>query len=585
MNPSPRQALLGRRFARDLWHLVAVYWSSREASLGWGLLAFTLSLELATVYGNVLLADSQRRLFDTMQNAQMGAFFSALGTLVGLIGGFLFVSAYRVYLRQLLEMRWRRFLTSHFLRLWIDPRTYGQSELYPGQIDNPDQRIAEDVKVVVASALGLALSLLAAAVTFASFAGILWSLSAHFPVPLGAADSRMPGLMVWVAVVYAATSSAITHFVGRRLVPLGVERQRVEADFRYGLISYRQNVLPVALAGGEVRERTSADRRFERVVSNWRRLIAGQRNLALVTTGIGQASGLVPLVIAAPAYFAGHFTLGSLVQTRIAYEQVVGSLAWFVYAYQEIAQWRASVERLTTFTALIDTTRTDLLAPRRLRIESVTEGEVRLVDVCLELPDGSTLVEHACGSIRLGERIVVVGPAGSGKTVLFRALAGAWPFGTGCIRTPVGARPFFLSQRPYLPIGSLREVVTYPSPSDAFSHHRVCEILRLLDLTHLENRLDGIENWEQQLSSDEQQRLAFAGVFLHEPEWIFIDDATASLAPAVEARLYESLERTLPRSTIVTFTHRNALTRFHSRQWTIVERNGRAPSLHVGSSA
>lgn len=572
----------GRRFPREIWALGRIYWTSPDARMGALLLVVAIALELGTVYGNVLLADSQRRIFDALQNMDMAAFVASLGIFAGFVMGFLLVSAYRVYARQVLEMRWRRSLTAYFVTQWIDPQTYSQDELHPRQLDNPDQRIAEDVRIVVSSALGLSLSLLAAVVTFLSFAGMLWTLSAHFPVPFRGPDARIPGLMVWVAIAYVLTSTALTHVVGRRLVPLGIARQRVEADFRFSLMRFRENALAVTLARGETMERRGARDRFDAVVANWGRLISAQRDLALVTTGAGQISGVVPLLIGAPAYFAGHFTLGSLVQTRIAYEQVGGALAWFVYAYQEIAQWRASVERLTTLILLIESTRADLSATTRVHVESVADERLHIVDLRLDFPDGRVLLDHANAVLVPGERIAVIGPAGSGKTILFRALAGTWPYGHGSVQFPATARAFFLPQRPYLPIGTLREIITFPAPGNAFPDDKVKEVIHLLNLDHLLHRLDELESWEQRLSTDEQQRLSFARVLLQEPDWLFIDDATAAVDEIVERRMYDLLIERLPHATVVTLTHRASVAQYHSRRWSIVPHAGAPASLLTG---
>jgi vitamin B12/bleomycin/antimicrobial peptide transport system ATP-binding/permease protein len=388
--------------------------------------------------------------------------------------------------------------------------------------------------------------------------------------------------MVWVAIVYVLMSTAVTHVVGRRLVPLGIARQRVEADFRFSLMRFRENALAVTLARGEVMERHGARDRFDAVVANWGRLISAQRNLALVTTGAGQISGVVPLLIGAPAYFAGHFTLGSLVQTRIAYEQVGGALAWFVYAYQEIAQWRASVERLTTLTVLIDATRADLAATTRIHVNSVADERLHVIDLRLDFPDGRVLLDHADAVIVPGERIVVIGPAGSGKTILFRALAGTWPYGHGSIQFPASARTFFSPQRPYLPIGTLREIITFPAPGNAFPEDKIDEVIQLLRLEHLLHRLDELESWEQRLSTDEQQRLSFARVLLHEPDWLFIDDATAAVDEAVERRIYDLLNERLPRATVVTLTHRASVAQYHARCWNIVPHADAPASLETG---
>lgn len=562
-----RQAAFGARFFRHLWRMTRVYWLSADAPKGLLLLLVAVALELLTVYSNVLMADAQKRLFDAVEAKQMGPFFNAVTIFLSLVAAFLLVSTYRIYVRQVLEMRWRQSLTAHYLKHWMGPEAYAQRELRPTELDNPDQRIAEDIRNFVASALGLSLSLLAALATLYSFATMLSTLSSEWPIPYDGTEIHIPGLMLWVAVIYAILATGLTHLVGRRLVPINFDRQRVEADFRYGLMRFRDNVESVALAGGERVERSGALTRFQQVINNWLLLIAAQRNLNLFTGAVGQINGLLPIFVAAPAYIAGKTTLGAVAQSRVAYMQVSGALAWFVYAYQEIAQWRASVERLSTFTEVMQATHVDLQQPPVIDRHVGRDGLLRLIDLHLELPTRKVLLDGANAEIEPGEHIAVLGPAGAGKTTLFRAIAGMWPFGAGSIELPADASLLFLPQHPYLPIGTLREAITYPSPGDQFTDEEIYEALRLLELQRLEGHIDETAEWDQRLSGDEQQRLTFARVLLHKPDWVFLDDSTASLDESMEKRVYDIIAERLPKTTVVSMTHRPTVARYHGRCW------------------
>ncbi len=566
MAEARKPTIAGRRLLKALARIARIYWSSPDAKWGALLLALTIVLELGTVYANLQLADAERRVLDALEQKQAAPFFAATGLLLGVMLSFVLTSTFRIYVRQALEIRWRRGLTGDYLERWISGQAYCQARLHPGEVDNPDQRIAEDVREFVASALGLSLSLLSALATLLSFGGLLWVLSRHFTLQVGGSELRMPGILLWVALAYAAVSTWLTHLVGRRLVPINFDRLRFEADFRYGLVHFRDNVEAVALSRGEAVERLGSLLRFRSVIENWWQLIRAQRNLTLLTTGIGQTNGLVPLLVAAPAYIAGLVTLGSVAQIRFAYGQVSGALTWFVSAYQEIARWRASIERLASLSEIMDTTAKDL---ERAGVRVVpTQGPgLRLTDLQLESPDGSLLLERTNATAGPGERVAITGPSGSGKTILLRAVAGIWPFGEGRIEVPAGARVLFVPQQAYLPLGSLRAVVSYPSAESSFSDERVREALRLLGLGHLEAKLDAVEPWDQQLSGSEQQRLALVRVLLNEPDWVFLDKATSELDEGMEKRVYELLAERLPRSTVISVAHRPSLTPYHTRFW------------------
>jgi putative ATP-binding cassette transporter len=568
-----RPSVFGRRFARALHRLLRVYWASSDAWRGGLLLVGAIGLELATVWTNVLISDAHRRIFDALEQKAASPFFAAILFFLTMTGIFVVASTYRIYLRQTLEMRWRRVLTAHYVERWIGVRAYLQNKLHGGAVDNPDQRIHEDVRDFVASALGLSLSLLAAVATLASFGGLLWRNSSEWPIRIAGNEFQVPGLMAWVAVVYAGFSIWITHVVGRRLVPINFDRLRLEADFRYGLVRFRDNVESVVLSRGELVERSNALARFFHVVRNWWQLIRAQRNLSLLTTGLGHANEMVPVLVAAPAYFAHLITLGSIAQIRIAYGHVSGALIWFVNAYQEIARWRANIERLAAFGDVMDATEREMAKPR---IEVVTgrSARLRLADLRLESPDGTLVIERASESIEPGERVAVTGASGSGKTILLRAIAGIWPFGSGRVELPVGDRVLFVPERPYLPLGTLRAAVCFPAPEGSFPDERIQEVMRLLGLGHLSARLDAVQTWDQELSDHEKQRLAFVRVFLHEPEWLFLDKATSALDEATERRIYELLAQRLPRATVITAAHRPAVVGYHARRWTIAPQAG-----------
>jgi putative ATP-binding cassette transporter len=574
MPPARKPTLRGRQLALALWRLVRVYWTSPDAKWGALLLAGAVALEIGAVQAGVLVSDAQRRSVEALEHHDASAFAAMVVLFLGLSLLSVLVSSVRIYVRQVLEVRWRRGLTGHYVGRWVGGQAYGQAQLHGGEIDNPDQRIAEDIRDFVASALGLSLSLLAAIATLVSFGGMLWSLSSNWVIPVGGVERQLPGLLLWVAIAVAVVSMWLTHLLGRRLVPINFDRFRYEADFRYGLVRFRDHVEQVALGRGEAVERLGAVERFRRVVDVFLQLIRAELELGVLTAGLGRLNSVVPLLVAAPSYFEGLVTLGLIVQTRVAYDQVSGSLSWFVNAYREIARWRANVERLAAFADMMDATERDL-SQAGIRIAAAQEAAIRLVDVRIETPDGRVILEGASARVDAGDRVALLGAPGGGKTTLFRALAGLWPFGSGRIERPGRERMLFVPQRPYLPIGTLRAAVSYPGAEHSFDDARIREALGLVGLGHLATRLDAAQPWEQQLAVHEQQLLAIARALLQQPEWLLLDEATTALDEPTERRVCEVLLERLPRAGVIAAGLRPGALALLPRRWTLAERDGR----------
>ena len=557
---------------RDAWRLAIPYFRSEERLGARLLLASVIGLSLLSVAIDVLLNSWRGAFYDSLQARDLGAFADLLltwrvSTDGGVMPGFVAIvclavpaSVLRVYLQLLLDIRWRRWLTARFTTAWLSGRAYytlslsAQSDDEAGT-DNPDQRIAEDVRDYVHTALDLGISLLSTVVSFFSFAGILWALSGDLTI-LGWA---IPGYMLWLAILYAGVGSWLTHRVGRALIPLNVRQQRAEADFRYGLVRLRDNTEGVALSGGETTEQNASGVRFDAIRTNWIALARRKLKLGLFTDGFAQAAAIFPIVIAAPRYFAGAIQLGDLMRTAGAFGSVNESLSWFVTSYSRLAEWRSQIVRLTTFQAAIGAAQA-LHGPDR-----VVGDAAGLRDVTIRLPDGEAVLNHATLTIRPGQSTIITGRSGSGKSTLFRVLAGIWPFGSGTVEQPSG-RVLFLPQKPYVPPGSLRQVVCYPTlpASDA----AIADALSAAGLAQLIPALDEEAPWQQRLSGGELQRLAIARALLIRPDWLFLDEATSSLDPAAEASVYEALCTHLPDTTLVSIAHRPAVAAYHG--WAVV---------------
>ena len=380
-------------------------------------------------------------------------------------------------------------------------------------------------------------------VTLLSFIGILWTLSGALEL----AGVSIPGYMVWFAILYAGAGSLLTHTIGKPLIGLQFNQQRYEADYRFSLVRLRENAEGVALYRGENEELGNFRTRFANVIANWWGIMRKQKQLNFFTVSYAQLAIVFPYVVAAPRYFSGAIQLGGLMQTASAFGQVQESLSWFIDIYPSFAEWKATVDRLTGFAASLEKARED----------------AEKLD--LKLPQGRPLLSSVTIELKPGEHVLVTGPSGAGKSTLFRALAGIWPYWKGRIKLPKGARLLFLPQKPYLPVGSLKHAVCYPEDANRFSDEEIRESLKAVGLQSLAADLGRSENWAQVLSGGEQQRLAFARALLNRPDWLFLDEATASLPEEDQAALYRLLRERLPSTTLVSIGHREGLARYHQK--------------------
>jgi vitamin B12/bleomycin/antimicrobial peptide transport system ATP-binding/permease protein len=546
---------------REWWRLAVPYWRSAERWRSGALLATVIGMNLGLVWLNVLFAEWNNVFYDALQHKDLPVFTHQLIRFCFLAAAFIVVAVYQTYLQQMLQIRWRRWLTEDTIARWTRAKAYYRVQLSIPGADNPDQRIADDIDSFIANTLQLGLGLLSSVVTLISFVAMLWGLSG----PLTLWGVSIPGYMVWVALAYALLGSWLINRIGRPLIRLNFQQQRFEANFRFSLMRLRENAEGVALYGGEAREVEGLRLRFADILGNWWSIMRRQKGLNGFSSGYDQIAIVFPFVVSAPRYFSGALQLGGMMQISSAFGQVQGALSWFIGAYGALASWKATMDRLSGFEGALEQVAREAGASALVRTEAAGARGVTVADLSLWLPDGRSLVEGVSLTLAPGSRTLVSGPSGCGKSTLFRALGGLWPHGRGRLTIPAGARLLFLPQRPYLPIASLRIAVAYPDPPEKFDDGRLRETLDLCGLAHLAGDLDREEHWGQILSLGEQQRLAFARALLTAPDWLFLDEATAALDEASEAALYRLLLERLPGTAVVSVAHRPALAAFHER--------------------
>lgn len=567
---------------RDAWLLFKPYFfQSGQRRSALGLLGFLLLMNFAQVGVGVVLTYWQAEFFDAITAKQWRPFVDLLFTyqqspeggimpgLTWLVAVLVTLSVYSTYLQQLLQIRWRRWMTTHLLQRWLADRAYYRIGLAATTgavaIDNPDQRLTDDLvnftgggSTESSDTLSLGIDLVSNVVSLFSYVGVLWVL----PGPLTVFGVTIHGYMVWVALLYACLGSWVTHLVGRVLVRLRFWQQRLEADLRFALVRARENSEAIALHGGEAVENTALVQMLDLVVSNFRALMNRLKLINTVLVTYGQIGSVFPVIVATPRFFAGAFAFGTLNQIGVVFGQVQGSFSWFATNYASLASWQATVTRLAAFNRAIEEARKEGQRPGSATMSGM---DFELDGVSLQLPDGKNLVEGVRLRLLRNEATAIIGPSGSGKSSLFRAIAGIWPLAAGVVGRP-DASAMFLPQRPYVPLGTLRHAIAYPADPRSYTDQAIREALEDVGLGEMASDLDTAANWTQRLSGGEQQRLAIGRALLNRPDWLFLDEATASLDPQAEAAIYSVLARRLPDTTLVSITHREAIAGLHKRR-------------------
>lgn len=535
------------------------------------MVVFLIVVNQAQVAISVRLSFFNRDWFNAIQNKDEAAFWSLLLTVFMFWAIIYVVSAIIEYVVQsVLMIRWRRWLTARYVGEWLDDGTHYRMALAGAAADNPDQRISEDINEFVTRTYGFSITLLSQVSSLVSFSIILWLNSSNFAIP--GTDIMVPGFLFWVALIYAAIGTIITHLIGRRLIPLNFEQQRYEADFRFSLARLREYSEQVALLDGEKTEKKLLMGRFGEVIRNFLQIVSLRKKLMAFTAGYNQISVIIPYVVAAPFYFAGKVQFGILTQTAGAFARVEGALSFFVDSYVSLAAYKAVIDRLVSFDTAIARGRALGAEPPRIERNGSQDGTIALEGLSLSLPDGRPLVK-ADLDFRPGETALITGPSGSGKSTMLRAVAGIWPFGQGDVGVPHEARIMLLPQRPYLPIGTLRSAVAYPETEGHYSDAELVAALTAVGLPRLAESLDEEAVWAQRLSGGEQQRVAMARALLLKPDWLFLDEATSALDEPSEQALYAVLKEKLPDATLVSIGHRSTLNAIHTRHIKL-ERDG-----------
>jgi putative ATP-binding cassette transporter len=555
---------------RDLTLFVRVL---RHAEGGrWVLAIFAAStaITIANMFGQVRLNEWNGEFFDAVGRKDLSAFVHFIWTFLVIIVALLALTVAQTFLQERLKFRLREWIARHLLSEWLKPmRIYQLS--FAGQYGhNPDQRIQEDTRLLGDYTADLGCGIVYSLLQIVAFVGVLWALSAHVTFQVAGYDIAIPGYMVWCAIAYALIGSGLTWLVGRPLIALNGERYAREAEFRFALVRVDESGESIALHGGEKDEQRHLEAALAAVVDTMRRISSSLAHLTWITSGTGWLLVVVPILVAAPAYFGGSLTLGGLIMVAGAFTQVQAAMRWFVDNFSRLADWRAAVHRVARFREALDHLPAVEESAEQIKRALHPDGHLAFEGVRILLPDGHIIIEDATVTVTPGERVLIVGDTGRGKSTLFRAVAGLWPWGSGTILTPPPEVMAFLPQRPYLPLGTLRNAISYPSPADAFSDTDVRHALERCDLGAFVAKLDRVERWDRELSLGEQERLAFARLLLHRPGWVFLDEATAALDEDSQSLVMSLFADELKNTTVLSIGHRPDLAAYHTRTLQLV---------------
>lgn len=551
---------LTRQFFRDVWYLTKSYWQSEEKKKAFFLLGCIIALTLGVVYMLVLLNQWNNSFYSALQNYDAKKIFDELIHFSWLAAIYILLAVYSYYLQQTLILNWRRWLTTRFIDIWLQNKTYYNLQMFGKDTDNPDQRISEDVRQFVEMTLSFGIGILKAFCTFASFVVILYNLSGSLSFTFMGKTWTINGYMLWASLLYSVIGTYITHIVGRKLVKINFIQQKYEADFRFSMIRLRESAESVAFYRGEAQEGSVFKQRFKMLLDNFWKLVNKQKQLVFLNSGYSQIAIIFPFVVAMNRYLTKEVTLGGLMQVASAFGRVQDSLSYFVDMYSSIAQWQAVVMRLTCFGHHMHDV---YQQAERFHVERFAAADVVEVDnMQINLPDGKPLLENISFTLHPGHNVLIKGVSGSGKSTLLRAISGIWPFVDGKIFLPERDKLMFIPQKSYLPLGTLRAALNYPG-NKPIDDTELIYLMDLCQIGYLKDKLDLEADWSHVLSVGEQQRLAFVRAHIQQPQWLFLDEATSALDEDTEATMYRLLQERLQQTTVVSVGHRSTLNKYH----------------------
>ncbi len=551
---------LTRQFFRDVWYLTKSYWQSEEKKKAFFLLGCIIALTLGVVYMLVLLNQWNNSFYSALQNYDAKKIFDELIHFSWLAAIYILLAVYSYYLQQTLILNWRRWLTTRFIDIWLQNKTYYNLQMFGKDTDNPDQRISEDVRQFVEMTLSFGIGILKAFCTFASFVVILYNLSGSLSFTFMGKTWTINGYMLWASLLYSVIGTYITHIVGRKLVKINFIQQKYEADFRFSMIRLRESAESVAFYRGEAQEGSVFKLRFKMLLDNFWKLVNKQKQLVFLNSGYSQIAIIFPFVVAMNRYLTKEVTLGGLMQVASAFGRVQDSLSYFVDMYSSIAQWQAVVMRLTYFGRHMHEVSQQA---ERFHVERFAAADVvEVSNMQINLPDGKPLLEKISITLHPGHNVLIKGVSGSGKSTLLRAISGIWPFVDGKIFLPERDKLMFIPQKPYLPLGTLRAALNYPG-NKPIDDTELIYLMDLCQIGYLKDKLDLEADWSHVLSVGEQQRLAFVRAHIQQPQWLFLDEATSALDEDTEATMYSLLQERLTQTTVVSVGHRSTLNKYH----------------------
>ena len=547
--------------ARNVWRMMRSYWKSEEKWWARGMLGVIIFLSLGQVYMLVLLNQWYNDFYNALQNYEFSLFWPLIGQFMLVAFVYIIMAVYAVYLRQMLQIKWRTWMTRQYLRSWMAKQVYYKLQVLKSDMDNPDQRISEDIDAFINLTLTLFLGFLKQLPTLLAFVAVLWNLSGILEIPFGETVVSVPGYMVFMCLIYSIVGTWLAHKVGYKLIGLNYDQQRFEADFRFNMVRVRENSESIAFYRGEQPETDGFEDRFKMVINNFWGLMKRTKLLNFYINGYSQLAVIFPVLMAAPKYFAGEMQLGGFMQTLSAFGRVQDALSYFVDAYDSIAKYVAVIRRLSGFTQHME--EVDALESKFRRMNNEADA-LTLTDIEIDLPEGDKLIEQLNLTVNPGEYLLVSGKSGAGKSTLLRALAELWPYGSGQIAMPDDWRVMFLPQRPYLPLGTLRQAIYYPQSVPENDETDIAALLDEFGLSTLRDKLDEVDDWSRILSLGEQQRIAFIRILLFKPQLAFLDESTSAMDEELEARSYDKLKEELPDMAVVSVGHRSSILQRHN---------------------